>query len=161
MLLNLFFSRRISKHHSKHVLSYLLDFYGFDVMYKFEYDKVIYIQSFSELGVKTISEQVMSYHLYFIQHSINLFTFILVWFRYWTRFWYVAIVVKMTINWNLGLAAWWHSGVRKISNIRKNFNQPISYSYSKYISKPFWHVTIISHQLMCKNHWKYIQIWLT
>ena len=33
-------------------------------------------------------------------------------------------------------------------------NQTVSNLYPKYISKPFWHFTVISHQLMCKNHWK-------
>ena len=59
----------------------------------------------------------MSYHLYFIQHSINLFTFILVRFWDWTRFWYVALMVQNDVFfrmlWSFFWSFWFH--VKKLS----------------------------------------------
>ena len=93
-------------------------------------------------------------HLYLIQHSINLFAFIFVWLWNRTWFWYITWLVWKMYNdlphRNLRIDHMVHESV-----IFENFSdQTVSYLYPKYISKPFWHFTIISHQLMCKNNWK-------
>ena len=92
-------------------------------------------------------------HLYLIQHSINLFAFIFVWLWNRTWFWYITWLVWKMYNdlphRNLRIDHMVHESV-----IFENFSdQTVSYLYPKYISKPFRHFTIISHQLMCKNNW--------